>query len=164
GDDAAGVSLMQYIYFPKLLQSPDLAALVAFLKEAGLDGADMAVRPGYPVTPDNVATELPKAVKLFQGEGLAIGLVSIPTTVTDPESASTRAVFEACGKAGVPAVKNGYFPHQGKVDARPGQGREGPAALSPLGAQTGVGGCYPTHPGGHNGNHRTGPRVLFHDP
>jgi hypothetical protein len=57
------------------LQGLDLAGMAAFLKEAGLDGADLAVRPGYPVHPGNAATELPRAAKLFAEQGLVIGLV-----------------------------------------------------------------------------------------
>ena len=44
---------MRYVYFSKTLQSLDLAGLIAFCKEAGLDGVDLAVRPGYPINPDN---------------------------------------------------------------------------------------------------------------
>ena len=44
---------MRYIYFTKTLQKLDVPSLIKFCKEAGLDGADMAVRPGFPVTPDN---------------------------------------------------------------------------------------------------------------
>src|SRR5438477_940764 len=88
--------LMRYVYFSKTLQSLDLAGLIAFCKEAGLDGVDLAVRPGYPVNPDNALTELPKAAKAFAGEGLIIGLVSAPTTLIDPDSVQARTLFEAC--------------------------------------------------------------------
>ena len=55
--------IMTYVYFTKLLQKLDIAGLIAFCQEVGLDGLDLTVRPGFPVTPENVATELPKAVK-----------------------------------------------------------------------------------------------------
>src|SRR5262245_50785269 len=108
---------MQYVYFTKSLQSLDVPGLIAFLKEAGLDGADLAVRPGYPVTPENVAAELPKAAKAFQDAGLVIGLVTAATNLNDPDSAAAKALFEACGKAGVPAIKIGYFTYKDKIDA-----------------------------------------------
>src|SRR3954452_7703350 len=104
---------MRYVYFTKLLQSLDLAGLIAFFKEVGLDGADLAVRPGYPVNPDNALAELPRAAKVFRDEGLVIGLVTAPTTLNDPESPVARTLFDACGTAGVPAIKVGYFPYQG---------------------------------------------------
>ena len=108
---------MRYVYFTKLLQSLDVPALVAFLKDCGLDGADLAVRPGYPVTPDNAAAELPKAAKAFKDAGLVVGLVSTPTTLNDADVAASKTIFEACAKAEVPAVKIGYFAYQGKFDA-----------------------------------------------
>ena len=107
---------MRYVYFTKTIQSLDIPGVIAFLKDAGLDGADLAVRPGYPVTPDNAATELPKAARAFKDAGLVIGLVSTPTTLNDPDVADSKAIFEACAKAEVPAVKVGYFPYQGKFD------------------------------------------------
>src|SRR5438552_7239270 len=106
---------MRYIYFTKMLQG-DLKAIMVFLKDAGLDGADLAVRPGYPVHPGNALAELPKAAKAFADEGLTIGLVSAPTDLVDPESAAARTLFEAAGKAGVPAIKLGYFPYRGNFD------------------------------------------------
>ena len=81
---------MRYVYFTKTLQSLDIAALIAFLKDAGLDGADMAVRPGYPVTPDNAATALPDTAKLFRDAGLDLALVSAPTDLTAAEELVRR--------------------------------------------------------------------------
>src|SRR6266545_462363 len=104
---------MQFVYFTKSLQSLDVPRLIAFLKDAGLEGADLAVRPAYPVTPDNAAAELPKTAKAFQDAGLVIGLVTAPTNLTDADAAPARTIFEACGKAGVAAVKIGYFGYQG---------------------------------------------------
>ena len=154
---------MRYIYFTKTLQSLDLPGLIAFLKEAGLDGADLAVRPGYPVTPDNVATELPKAAKAFQDAGLTIGLVTGPTNLTDPESAPAKALFEACGKAGVPAIKIGYFPYKEKFDASLAEARTRLAGFAKLAAKTGVRASYHTHSGNYLGNNCAGLRLLLQD-
>src|SRR5437870_11080946 len=99
---------MRYVYFTKSLPSLDVAGLIAFLKDAGLDGADLTVRPGYPVTPDNALAELPRAARAFKDAGLTVGLVSAPTTLNDPEAAASKAVCEACAKAEIPAVKIGY--------------------------------------------------------
>ena len=46
---------MRYVYFTKTLNKLTVAELVAFCKEVGLDGVDLAVRPGYPVTPTTPA-------------------------------------------------------------------------------------------------------------
>ncbi len=154
---------MRYVYFTKMLQSLDLPALAAFLKDAGLDGADLAVRPGYPVTPDNVAAELPKAVKLFKDEGLVTGLVTAPTNFTDPDAAAVRGLFEACGKAGVPAIKIGYFAYKDRFDATLSEGRKRMAAFARLAEKTGVKACYHTHSGSMLGNNAAGLRLLLQD-
>ena len=45
---------MQFIYFTKTLKELAPLALVEFCKETGVDGLDLAVRPGYPIEPGNV--------------------------------------------------------------------------------------------------------------
>jgi sugar phosphate isomerase/epimerase len=154
---------MRYVYFTKTLQSLDLAGVIAFLKDVGLDGADMAVRPGYPVTPDNAATELPKAARAFKDAGLVIGLVSTPTNLNDPDVTASKTIFEACAKAEVPAVKIGYFPYQGKFDAALSEGRRRMAGFAKLAEKTGVKVCYHTHSGNNLGNNGAGLRLLLHD-
>src|SRR5579885_824887 len=154
---------MRYVYFTKSLQALDVPALITFLKDAGLDGADMAVRPGYPVTPDNVTTELPRAARAFKDAGLTIGLVSTPTTLNDADVAASKAIFEACAKAEVPAVKVGYFPYQGKFDAALAEGRRRLAGFARLAEKTGVKACYHTHSGNMLGNNGAGLRLLLHD-
>jgi sugar phosphate isomerase/epimerase len=154
---------MRYVYFTKTLQTLDLPSQIAFLKEVGLDGADLTVRPGYPVTPDNVGTELPKAAKAFQDAGLVIGLVTSITNLTDADSAAAKTLFEACGKAGVPAIKIGYFTYKDKFDASLTQARTSLAGLAKLAAKTGVRACYHTHSGNYLGNNCAGLRMLLQD-
>jgi hypothetical protein len=64
---------MRFVYFTKTLQSLDVAGLIAFCKEIGLDGVDFTVRPGYPVTPDNAVAEMPKAARAFRTPGWSSG-------------------------------------------------------------------------------------------
>ena len=154
---------MRYVYFTKMLQTLDLAGLAAFFKEVGLDGADLAVRPGYPVNPDNALTELPRAAKVFKDEGLLIGLVTAPTTLNDPENAGARTLFEACGKAGVPAIKIGYFPYQGNFDIALSDARKRLPGFARLAAKTGVRACYHTHSGNNLGSNAAGLRLLLQD-
>jgi sugar phosphate isomerase/epimerase len=154
---------MRYVYFTKTLQSLDVAGVLAFLKDAGLDGADLAVRPGYPVTPDNAAAELPKAAKAFKDAGLTIGLVSTPTSLNDPDVAASKTIFEACAKAEVPAVKIGYFPYQGKFDTALTEARRRMTGFAKLAEKTGVKVCYHTHSGNNLGNNGAGLRLLLHE-
>jgi sugar phosphate isomerase/epimerase len=54
----------------------DLGRLV---KRLGFDGVELPVRPGYQVTPENVAKGLPEAAKALGDEGVSIGSVAGPT-------------------------------------------------------------------------------------
>ena len=154
---------MRYVYFTKSVQALDVTGLISFLKDCGLDGADMAVRPGFPVTPADARDKLPDAAKRFRDAGLAIPLVSTPTNLDDPASADAVAIFEACAKAGVPAVKIGYFRHAGKYDADLAVARRKLAGFAKLAARTGVRCAYHTHSGTYIGNNAAGLRLLLQD-
>lgn len=95
--------------FTKHLDGWSLEQIMAGLKNAGVDGADLCVRPGYPVTPENAAAELPKAARRFADEGLCIPIVTGPGELTDPGLDYVRPMFDACATAGVKLVKLGYW-------------------------------------------------------
>ena len=65
---------MQFIMFTKHLQGLDLPEIVAALQSVGVEGADLCVRPGYPVHPENAERALPDAARRFAEEGLSIPL------------------------------------------------------------------------------------------
>lgn len=154
---------MRYVYFTKTLQKLDLKGLIAFCKDTGLDGFDLAVRPGYPVTPDNALKALPEAAKAFRDAGLVIGLVTAPVTLTDPESKAAKTIFDACAKAEVPAVKLGYFPYSPPVEERLKAARARLKGFAALAARTKVKACYHTHSGNYLGNNGAGLRLLLQD-
>ena len=59
-----------WIMFTKHLEGWDLGQIIDGLQRGGVQGADLCVRPGYPVTPENAATELPAAAKRFADAGV----------------------------------------------------------------------------------------------
>ncbi len=74
---------------------PELGEMLAAL---GVDGLELPVRPGYPVTPDNMIDELPKAVAVLKQYGQTV--YSIGASVS-------AASIAACGAAGVPVIRDG---------------------------------------------------------
>ena len=100
---------MHFIMFTKHLEGKDIGGLIAALQSVGVEGADLCVRPNYPVTPENAATELPKAARAFAQAGLNIPLVTTPTRYTDPKERTVEPLFAACAEAGVRFVKLGYW-------------------------------------------------------
>jgi sugar phosphate isomerase/epimerase len=154
---------MRYVYFTKTLRELDVPRLAAFCRDAGLDGVDLAVRPGYPVHPGNAATALPAAARALRGEGLEIGLVSTATDLNDPDAKDTATLFDACARAGVPAVKIGYFPYRPPADDALKAARARLAGFARLAARTKVRVCYHTHSGNYLGNNAAGLRLLLQD-
>ena len=72
---------------------PELADKLAAL---GVDGVELAVRPGYQVTPETAATGLKGAARILGERGLRI--LSIASVADEPTIA-------ACGEAGVPLIR-----------------------------------------------------------
>ena len=100
---------MKFIMFTKHLEGLDVAGIAAALKAAGVEGADLCVRPGYPVNPENISTALPAAARLFADEGLAIPLVTAPGDFNRPDLDYADEFYSACGAAGVEHIKLGYW-------------------------------------------------------
>ncbi|MBU2867895.1 sugar phosphate isomerase/epimerase family protein [Pacificibacter marinus] len=72
---------------------PELAAKLAGL---GFGGVELAVRPGYQVTPDTAGSELPKAVRLLEEHGLKTPSIAAEIDET---------IIDACGEAGVGIIR-----------------------------------------------------------
>lgn len=152
---------MARIYFTKSLPQLGVSGWVAFCKDAGIDGLDLAVRPKYPVNPDNALTLLPEWSKALKDAGLLIGLVTAPTDLTNAEDKRAVTIFEACAKAGVSHVKIGYFPYLGNFDRDLDQAKRSLGGFAKLAKATGVKACYHTHSGPMIGCHGIGLRALL---
>ena len=100
---------MKFIMFTKHLESKAVPGLIKALKSVGVEGADLCVRPKYPVNPENAPTALPGAAKAFAAEGLSIPLITTPGDFTDPGIPYTEPLFAACREAGTGLIKLGYW-------------------------------------------------------
>jgi sugar phosphate isomerase/epimerase len=72
---------------------PELAKHVSSL---GFDGVELPIRPGYPVTPDNVEVALNEAVRILADQGLKIASVAAPTD---------EKTVAACAQAQIPLIR-----------------------------------------------------------
>ena len=100
---------LKYIMFTKHLEGIDVTGIIKALQSVGVEGADLCVRPGYPVNPANVEKSLPAAAKLFANEGLSIPLVTTPGDFVDPKINYAEPLYAACQEAGVENIKLGYW-------------------------------------------------------
>ena len=140
---------MKFIMFTKHLEGWDLQQIIGGLQAAGMEGADLCTRAGYPVNPENVSTALPEAAKRFAAAGLAIPMITAPGDFSDPTLDYAEELYGACAEAGVGLVKLGYW-HLGadedyrtKLDEVRGH-MEGFAELS---RRFGVKSCVHNHSG-----------------
>lgn len=87
-----------YSVFTKFWNLP-IAELAQVLVRAGVNGAEMPVRPGYPVDPANAARALPEAARIFADAGLKI------FSIAPPEGPIDERLVAACAAAGVPLMR-----------------------------------------------------------
>lgn len=139
---------MELIFFTKSLKGMDVVATATEVKNLGFDGLDLAVRPGYCINPDNVAAELPRAVRLWADMGLSVPMVTTPTDFTDPREPVAERLIAACGAAGVHEIKLGYWLYRepGYWD-QVGAARAALAGFARLAAEHGVRVALHTHSG-----------------
>jgi sugar phosphate isomerase/epimerase len=121
--------------------------IAAHLKELGVTGPDLTVRPGGVVPPERVTEELPKMAAALREQGLAIPMVS--TGITSANDAAARPTLAAMNRLGIRYYKLGYYPYD---DARDWQTRldavhKSLAALSKLNDEMGVQAGFHNHAG-----------------
>lgn len=145
---ASAAHTLLYVMFSKKLKEQSIEQLIESLKFVGADGVDLAVRPGYPVNPDNVGDALVPTAEELRAAGLFIPMVTAPTDLTKASASYAEPLFRACGEAKVPLIKLGYW-------GAPGEDYWGAvermkADLAPFaqfGAKHGVKPCLHTHSG-----------------
>lgn len=93
--------------FSKCLQFLNYREMADVLANLGFDGADLTVRPGGHVLPENVASDLPKAVQTLRRAGIDTNM--IVTGINDPEDEFTRPVLKAMADSEIKYYRMGYF-------------------------------------------------------
>jgi len=97
------------IYFTKFLSGMPVEQIGQTVARMGFAGLDLAVRHGQVIHPDNAREVLPGAVDTWRGMGLSVPLATLEADWTDPDLPELRDVYRACGEAGVPCIKLGYW-------------------------------------------------------
>jgi sugar phosphate isomerase/epimerase len=100
---------MKLIVFSKFFKEKTVDELIQLAHEYEFEGYDLCVRPGYPINPDNAASELPAAVKKMQESGLAIPMVTGNFDLLASDHPTAKPILSAMDKAGVRLLKLGYF-------------------------------------------------------
>jgi sugar phosphate isomerase/epimerase len=96
------------ILFTKHFRSLSINELVETIKNVGAEGADLCVRPGYYVEPENI-DKLQEVVRIFKDEGLSIPMITTPTDFVEPDNPVVEKVFSGCREAEINIIKIGYW-------------------------------------------------------
>jgi len=153
---------MKLIYFTKFLAGLSAKEVGETTKRLGFDGLDLAVRAKQCVTPENVATALPEAMRIWSDMGLSVPLVSMETRTTDVRDAAVRQLYQACAKANVRAIKIGYWkwtagqPYWPMVETIRSDLKE----FEKMGRDFGVRTLIHTHSGGNHGCNASAAMLL----
>lgn len=133
--------------FTKCLQFLSYEKMAEVLAEHGFAGADMTVRPGGQVLPENVERDLPKAVKALRNAG--VDSYMITTSVIDPEDKFTRPILKTMADLGIRYYRTGYldYDHSKTIPENLENHKFTFEKLEKLNREFGVTGNYQNHSG-----------------
>jgi len=98
---------MPVCVFTKCLQFLNYDQLGEALAQAGFDGADLSVRKGGHVQPENLKTDLPKAVKALQRLGITVPMMV--TNITNADAPETETILGTAADLGIKYYRLGYL-------------------------------------------------------
>jgi len=141
---------MKAVLFSKLFNDRNARQLVELAHEVGAEGYDLCIRPGHPVTPDNVEQALPEVVGVLRDSGLDVPMATLGFDMVSPTDPSAGPTMAALARAEVPLVKLGCFPFRPGEHDYLEQVERVRGVLSEwrdLAREHGVRVCYHTHSG-----------------
>jgi L-ribulose-5-phosphate 3-epimerase len=133
--------------FTKCLQFLNYDEMAELVAKQGFDGADLTVRIGGQVLPENVKTDLPKVVKALRKAGVDSKM--IVTNINNPEDKFTRPILKTMAGLGIKYYRMGYFDYDsGKsMPQNLGEIKRAFEKLEKLNREYGVSGNYQNHSG-----------------
>lgn len=93
--------------FTKCLQFTDFEKTGETLAFAGFDGADVPVRPGGSIFPENIGKELPRAIKALKKYGISVPM--IVTAIDNADDSLTERVLGTMANEGIRYYRTGYL-------------------------------------------------------
>ena len=148
----------------KRIPNVSLADLPALLKGAGFSAANLCVRDGHPVSPENVSTQLVEAARIFVDEGISFPRITTRGDFVDPNDRGVEETLAACNEASVQLVKIGYWILEGNdYHALFDTARKAMEGFAVLAKKHGVRIAVHTHSGAFLTNTAAGTLALLKD-
>lgn len=144
---ATNAALLDIHIFSKHLQFLNYADMAEVAAEMGFKGVDLTVRPDGHVKPDQVESELPKAVEALKKVGLAPNLMT--TTVGDATDPVSVRVLKTAASLGFQYYRTKWYPYREKqtIPDSIQQFQQQLRGLGELNKSLNLIGCYQNHAG-----------------
>ena len=133
--------------FTKCLQFLSYNKIAEVLAEQGFDGADLTVRQNGQVLPENVTTDLPKAVKALRNAGIDSNMIA--TEINNPDDPVSINILKTMADLGIGYYRMGYFSFDPKksIPQNLDEHKKTFEKLENLNRKYGVHGDYQNHSG-----------------
>ncbi len=143
-DDAFKISI-----FSKHLHWLNYSDMAKALSDMGFDGADLTVRPGGHVLPENVEIDLPKAVEALARNGKKVYMIT--TSVIDAEDPLSAKILKTASSLGIKHYRTGYLFYNEKnpVSSDLARFQQQLEKLAILNAKYSISGEYQNHSGNY---------------
>lgn len=133
--------------FSKHLQWLAVPEMIENTVALGFDGIDLTVRPGGHVEPAQVATELPRIIKLIRKAGLDVPMIT--TNIIDPDHELTPIILKTAGELKIPFYRTGYLKYDPSIGVAQGliKYKTQLQKLAALNQKYNIHGAYQNHAG-----------------
>lgn len=135
----------KFILFSKHIQKLSISEAAEGIKNAGLAGVDLTVRPGGHVEPDKVEIDLPRLYEEFKKHGVQV--VMLTTEIKSATEPYTEKIVRTASALGIKYYKTGYFLYQGfgTLAKQRDEVRKKFGGLAELNSKYGITGAYHNH-------------------
>lgn len=135
--------------FSKHLHWLDYEGMAKAIADLGFDGADLTVRPGGHVLPENVVTDLPKAVEALAKYGKKAYMIT--TAIIDADDPLSEKILKTASSLGIKHYRTGYLYYKDKNPVREDIALfdKQLARLAALNAKYSISGEYQNHSGNY---------------
>lgn len=133
--------------FSKHLQWLDYDGMAKTAAKIGFDGIDLTVRPKGHVLPEQVETDLPRAVQAIRKAGLNATMMT--TSVWDTKDPLTEKILKTAGSLGIKYYRMAYLPYKPEYGIAENLERYKPGMkeLEEMNKHYGLHGAYQNHAG-----------------
>jgi len=133
--------------FTKCLQFLDYNQLGEALANIGFKGAELSVREGGQVLPENVKSDLPKAIKMLQKSGISVPMMV--TGIVDPSDPLTETILGTASEQGVGFYRMGYLKYNPAISVIENLNIQKKTIdkFEKINQKLGIQGCYQNHAG-----------------